>query len=170
MKLKDYYQLKKEEKEKLLFACCGSTAWVKGMLTVPKVDHLEEFIDYAEEEWYDCNTADWLEAFENHARLGESNGHIDEDSPRFAKKEQMALLSSDPKQIKELLELNTTYEDDFGYLFISYAKGKTAEILIDELKDRINNDPRDEIKIAADEQNKITKRRLKKVFSEEKMG
>jgi 2-oxo-4-hydroxy-4-carboxy-5-ureidoimidazoline decarboxylase len=38
--------------------------------------------------------------------------------------------------------------------------------MLDLLENRLKNDPKDEIQIAADEQNKITKIRLEKLVSE----
>jgi 2-oxo-4-hydroxy-4-carboxy-5-ureidoimidazoline decarboxylase len=45
------------------------------------------------------------------------------------------------------------------------ATGKSASMMIEDLLKRLDNDPRDELMIAADEQNKITQLRLQKLFS-----
>lgn len=165
MTIADFDKLSGEEKEKLLFSCCGSTEWVKSMLEIFPVNDLLDLLEYAEEKWYDCNTADWLEAFENHARLGDTNALSKEDMPQFGKSEQNSLMSSDNMVIQALINANHKYEKIFGYMFISFAPGKSAEELLTELEDRLNNDPREEIKIAASEQDKITKNRLKKFFA-----
>ncbi|HRN73046.1 MAG TPA: 2-oxo-4-hydroxy-4-carboxy-5-ureidoimidazoline decarboxylase [Ginsengibacter sp.] len=164
MTIAEFDNLPAAEKYALLFSCCGSAGWVDSMLGVFPVQDLVDLLEYAEEKWFECNHSDWLEAFENHARLGDKNALSQEDTPQFGKAEQAALLSSDESVIKQLVAANADYEDVFGYMFISFAPGKTGEQLLEEIGERLNNDPRVEIEIAAAEQDKITKHRLKKLF------
>jgi len=60
---------------------------------------------------------------------------------------------------------NAEYENKFGYIFIVCATGKTASEMLTMLQDRIKNKAEDEILIAAQEQNKITAIRLKKLLA-----
>ena len=60
--------------------------------------------------------------------------------------------------------LNEAYETRFGYIFIVCATGKSSEEMLAILRERIENEPNDELKIAAAEQAKITEIRLKKLF------
>lgn len=166
MTIAQFNKLSSSDKNQHLFSCCGSTAWVKGMLEILPVENLTDLLDHAEEIWYDCNPADWLEAFENHTRLGDKEALGNEDMASFGKSEQAKLLTSDEKVVDELIKANKEYEEIFGYMFISYAPGKSAAMLLKELKERLNNDPREEIKIAAAEQDKITKGRLTKLFAQ----
>ena len=165
MTIAQFDQLPVEEKRNLLFSCCGSEAWVQQMMEVFPVEDLIDLLEYAEEKWYDCNPADWLEAFENHARLGDKKALKEEEEFSFSVREQAKLLTSDESVVQALIDANEDYEETFGYMFISFAQGKTAEALLTELEGRLRNDPREEIKIAASEQDKITKGRLKKLFS-----
>ena len=55
-------------------------------------------------------------------------------------------------------------EEKFGFIFIVCATGKTAAEMLEILKQRIQNDPQDELLNAAKEQNKITKIRLEKML------
>lgn len=166
MTIAEFDQLPDAKKSELLFNCCGSHEWVRAMLDVFPVEDLIDLLEYAEEKWFECNTADWLEAFANHARLGDVNALAKEELPRFGNAEQRALLTSDESVLKQLEEANDEYEDSFGYMFISFAPGKSSETLLAEMKDRILNDPREEINIAAAEQDKITKHRIKRLFAE----
>ncbi len=164
MTIARFDRLPDTEKQKLLFNCCGCTSWVRSMMEAFPVQDLADLLEHAEEKWYDCNPADWLEAFENHARLGDKEALQQEDLPSFSSSEQAKLLTSDENIVQSLMDANQTYEDTFGYMFISFAPGKSAEQLLAELQERLINDPREEIRIAADEQDKITKNRLKKLF------
>lgn len=67
--------------------------------------------------------------------------------------------------IEKLAEGNTTYEEKYGYIFIVNATGKSAGEMLAMLEARMKNDPKDEILVAAGEQNKITRLRLKKLLA-----
>ena len=69
----------------------------------------------------------------------------------------------DSKLLKHWPKANRLYEDKFGYIFIVCATGKSAEEMLGLLQARLPNAPEEEIKIAADEQNKITKSDWKNV-------
>ena len=60
---------------------------------------------------------------------------------------------------------NQAYEKKFGYIFIVCATGKTAREMLSLLQERLDNDQKEEIIIAIEEQRKITKIRLKKLLS-----
>jgi 2-oxo-4-hydroxy-4-carboxy-5-ureidoimidazoline decarboxylase len=67
--------------------------------------------------------------------------------------------------LKDLAESNRLYEENFGYIFIVCATGKSAEEMLALLKVRLENDPEAELLIAAKEQNKITQLRLDNLLS-----
>lgn len=165
MTLTEFDKFSTKRKGQILFRCCGSHEWVKSMINTLPVADLNDLLEYAEEFWYDCNHADWLEAFENQARVEITSGSGQDDLPQLTMREQKSLLASDSSIMAELSEANEEYEEIFGYMFITYAPGKTAGELLKELRARVYNDPRDEILIAAGEQARITRGRLKKLFS-----
>jgi 2-oxo-4-hydroxy-4-carboxy-5-ureidoimidazoline decarboxylase len=154
-------QLKEE-----LTKCCGSAAWVNKMLPFFPADDLIELLEDAEEKWFECGEADWKEAFASHPRIGdiESLKKKFASTAQWASGEQSGVSSASLQTIEALAKGNKEYEDKFGYIFIICATGKSANEMLDNLKDRLKNDPEDEIEIAADEQNKITKLRLEKLL------
>jgi len=50
----------------------------------------------------------------------------------------------------------------FGYVFLICATGKSSEEILNALRQRLPNDPDAELRIAAEEQRKITRLRLEK--------
>jgi 2-oxo-4-hydroxy-4-carboxy-5-ureidoimidazoline decarboxylase len=58
------------------------------------------------------------------------------------------------------------YEKKFGYIFLVDATGKSSEEMLAILEQRIQNDPEREIQVAAEQQRRITRRRLEKLLSE----
>src|SRR6188474_3342165 len=71
MTIHDLNTLPGDELKNALFNCCGSTAWVNKMLRLFPMEELVELLDFAEEQWFSCSEADWLEAFSHHPKIGD---------------------------------------------------------------------------------------------------
>ena len=163
MTIADFDHLDKESKRKLLYQCCGSSAWVEKMLTVPPAEDLIDLFEDAEEKWYECSEDDWKQAFSQHPKIGDLNS-LNEKFPGFANDEQSSMQQASEQVLRQLAEANKSYENKFGYIFIVCASGKSPQEMLGLLTARLNNSPEEEIKIAMDEQNKITRLRLEKLF------
>lgn len=165
MTIADYDHLEATEKRSLLFQCCGSRKWVDKMLDLPPAEDLIDLFEDAEEMWYDCNEEDWKEAFTHHPMIGDLDSLQKKFSDdRFARSEQTAVVNAADQVLQALVEGNKAYNEKFGYIFIVYANGKSVEEILDLLNERLENTPEEEIKIAMDEQNNITKLRLEKLL------
>ena len=167
MTITEFDQLAKEKQKALLEQCCGSSVWTNKMLDSLPVGNLSELLDLAEEKWYECNRNDWLEAFEHHPMIGDINSLKKKyaGTLTLATHEQSGVNSATEELLKELAETNKGYKNKFGYIFIVCASGKSAEQMLQLITQRITNDSDTEIKIAMEEQNKITKLRLEKLFT-----
>lgn len=167
MTIAEFDQMPVTEKKRLLSGCCGSDVWVKKMLAVFPVQNLVDLLEFAEEEWYECNPADWLESFQNHIKIGDKKTlQVNfENGDEWAFYEQSGVFNCSAELLDELEKANELYEENFGYPFIISATGKTGQEMLDNILERIDNDPHDELIIAAAEQNKITQIRLKKLFA-----
>ena len=150
-----------------LFKCCGSMAWVNKMLPFFPMDDLVEMLEDAEEQWYACTEADWREAFTHHPKIGDMEMLANKfaATAQWASGEQSALDTASGEVMADMAAANEAYEKKFGYIFIISATGKSAEEILDILKQRLSNTPGDEIKIAVEEQNKITLIRLQKLIT-----
>jgi len=67
--------------------------------------------------------------------------------------------------VSELANRNREYEARFGFIFIVCATGKSPGELLAILNRRIHNDPQTELRVAAEEQRKITLLRLQKLLT-----
>lgn len=167
MTLHELNILPKEQLKEELFKCCGSVNWVNKMLPFFPADDMVELLEDAEEQWYQCSKEDWLEAFTHHSKIGD----IDSLQKKFASTaqwasgEQSGASGASREVLESLARGNKLYEDKFGYIFIVCATGKSAEEMLELLELRLPNSPEEEIKIAMDEQNKITKLRIEKLLS-----
>jgi 2-oxo-4-hydroxy-4-carboxy-5-ureidoimidazoline decarboxylase len=165
MTIAEFDHLDRESKKKLLYQCCGSTAWVEKMLSVPPAEDLVDLLEDAEECWYVCSEADWKEAFANHPKIGDMESLKKKfAADQFVEGEQSGVSNASEQTLQALAEGNKTYEEKFGYIFIVSAAGKSAVEILGMLTARLQNKPEIEITIAMDEQNKITRLRLEKLF------
>jgi 2-oxo-4-hydroxy-4-carboxy-5-ureidoimidazoline decarboxylase len=166
MTIAEFDHLNIEKKRKILEQCCGSSAWVEKMLTIPPAEDLIDLFEDAEEKWYECKEADWREAFSHHPKIGDLNSIKEKfaSTAVFAAGEQSSVKDASEKVLQSLAEANAAYEKKFGYIFIVSAAGKSAEEMLGILTVRLNNNPEEEIKIAMEAQNKITRLRLEKLF------
>lgn len=113
----------------------------------------------ADRSWSSLGSADWLEAFAEHPRIGER------PTSAWSAQEQ-AGVSSAAAQVREALARgNDAYEQRFGYTFLVCATGKSAEAMLEILNRRLRNAPDDELRVAAEELRRITERRLQKLVT-----
>jgi len=166
MTLHEFNILPKQQLIEELTKCCGSSAWVKRMLPFIPADDMIELLEDAEEEWNKCSEEDWKEAFSHHPKIGdvESVAKKFTSTAQWATGEQSAVNLASKETIEALAEGNRLYEEKFGYIFIVCATGKSAEEMLMLLRSRLKNSPEEEILVAADEQNKITRLRIEKLL------
>jgi 2-oxo-4-hydroxy-4-carboxy-5-ureidoimidazoline decarboxylase len=168
MTIAEFDHLADDEKRSLLRQCCGSSAWIKKMLSVLPAEDLIDLFEDAEEKWYECNEADWKEAFSHHPKIGDIDSLKEKfaSTANWAVEEQSSINKASEQVLQSLAEGNKSYEEKFGYIFIVCATGRSPEEMLGMLTARLHNSPEDEIKIAMEEQNKITKLRLEKLFTD----
>jgi len=165
MTIAEFDHLDNKEKKALLLQCCGSSAWVEKMVRMPAVEDLVDLFEDAEEAWYQCKSDDWKEAFSHHPKIGDMEMLRKKYSAdKFVGNEQSGVKNASDEVLKKLAEGNAAYEKKFGYIFIVCATGKSADEMLSLLQERLGNNPDEEIQNAMEEQNKITKIRLEKLF------
>lgn len=166
MTLHEFNILPKDQLIAELTKCCGSSAWVHKMLPFIPADDMVELLEDAEEQWWKCSEEDWKEAFAHHPKIGDTESLAKRfaSTAQWASGEQSGVNAANKETIGALAEGNRLYEEKFGYIFIVCATGKSAEEMLGLLHARLPNEPEEEIKIAADEQNKITKLRIEKML------
>lgn len=167
MTIDEFYSFSEEVRRQELFKCCGSTRWVEKMLRQPVVENLSELHSQAEQVWSECDQSDWKEAFSHHPKIGdiESLTKRFATTAQWASGEQASVEYASPEIIEALAAGNQDYEEKFGFIFIVCATGLRAEEMLEMLEYRMYNDPEDEMRIAANEQLKITQLRLQKLFT-----
>jgi 2-oxo-4-hydroxy-4-carboxy-5-ureidoimidazoline decarboxylase len=142
--------------------CCGSTRWIAGMAERRPFHSREGLLRAAHDVWFSLTPADWLEAFTHHPKIGdrESLRRRFAASGDLSEKEQAGVNGASATVLDALAHANERYLAKFGYIFIVCATGRSASEMLAILHERLNNDPAVEMRIAADEQAKITELRL----------
>jgi 2-oxo-4-hydroxy-4-carboxy-5-ureidoimidazoline decarboxylase len=147
--------------------CCAAMRWVERMVIDRPFESLSELLEISDRVWEECDVDDYLEAFQGHPRIGdvESLAKKYAGTKDWASGEQKGVNGADPAVLERLAKGNADYEERFGHLFIVCATGKSAPEMLALLEARLGNDPEHEIGVAASEQNKITRIRLKKLLA-----
>ena len=159
-------RLPEPEAALLLESCCGSRAWVLGMLARRPLATLDALLAAAEDVWWSLGREDWLEAFAHHPRIGESSAAASPGARAkgWSADEQRGVTAS-PEEIRQAIAIgNEEYERRFGYIYLVSAAGRSAGELLTLLHQRLTNDPETELRVAAAEQAKITALRLRKLL------
>jgi OHCU decarboxylase len=153
------------EAAELLRACCGASRWVEGMVARRPFATEDNLLLAADELWWSLGKADWLEAFAHHPRIGESRAAAGQnDRARdWSGREQAGMAEAARAVRDQLAAANAAYDERFGYICIICATGKSATELLEITQSRLSNSPGVELRIAAEEQRKITRLRLEKL-------
>ena len=138
--------------------CCGSSRWATAMAKARPFAQFDAMVQKGDEIWESLGKTDWIEAFAAHPRVGDLRR-----ASGWSAAEQSGMQSADDETKGRLASLNQLYERRFGYIFIVCATGKSSAEMLALLEGRISNGPNAELRIAADEQRKITALRLAKL-------
>ena len=150
-----------------LSTCCGSSRWVEEMLSRAPFGTRGALFQTADSVWSSLGREDILEAFAQHPEIGGDIARLRErfavDSVKLSEREQVTVQAASEATLLALRDGNRAYKERFGYIFIVCATGKSADEMLVLLRERLNNDPRKELEVAAREQAKITRLRLEKL-------
>lgn len=173
MRLEDLNALDDEAAARAFLRCCGSSRWTRQMVAARPFAGAEAMAGTADAIWSALDPADWLEAFAAHPKIGETSGSSAPGGSGgagrsgWAQQEQASVAGAADQTRRRLADANRDYEARFGYIFIVCATGKTADEMLDLFERRLRHDAGEELRIAAEEQRKITQLRLRKLLEQE---
>ena len=165
MTLADLDDLPADRAAPILQSCCGSSAWVREMVSRRPFAQIDALLDTADSVWWSLTREDWLEAFAHHPRLGEARAQSETTSLSrdWSADEQSRIADSTRDVRASLANANRAYEARFGFICIICATGKSADELLAITRDRLANTPTAELRMAAEEQRQITRLRLERL-------
>jgi OHCU decarboxylase len=166
MRLDELNRLSPEQARAELLKCCGSTAWAKRAADARPYANQHELLAAADDIWWNLAEEDWLEAFRAHPKIGEKKAAAAQsaEAKRWSAQEQSESECAAADTKAALVAGNREYEQRFGFIFIICATGRSAKEILSALNGRLKNDSATELRVAAEEQRKITQLRLQKLL------
>ncbi|RME02481.1 MAG: 2-oxo-4-hydroxy-4-carboxy-5-ureidoimidazoline decarboxylase [Planctomycetota bacterium] len=160
--------LSKQKCEENLKQCCASSRWVEEMVKRRPYDSPAELYRLAKAIWWSLSPSDWKEAFAAHPEIGDLEALRKKltTTATWSAQEQKGVAGADFNILEALRRKNQEYRKRFGYIFIVCATGKEAKEILEILTQRLKNSPKEELSIAAKEQEKIMLLRLQKWLEE----
>ncbi|MFZ0820976.1 MAG: allantoicase [Candidatus Acidiferrales bacterium] len=150
-----------------LLNCCGSSAWADAISKGAPFASSHHIIERAEAAFASLKKEDWLEAFRHHPRLGEkeSSAETSNQAKSISEQEQSGIAGAQAGVMAELAAANRAYEERFGHIFIVCASGKSSAEVLSMLRQRMSSNQETELRVAAEEQRRITRLRLEKLLN-----
>jgi len=161
-------ELPADRAEAELLKCCGSTRWAWALTEARPFSNGDNLLEKADSVWWSLSEQDWLESFRAHPKIGEKQAAVaqSEQARTWSAQEQSGTQGAAAGTTAALAEGNREYERRFGFIFIVCATGKSSEEMLAILRERLQNDSETELRVAAEEQRKITRLRLEKLLSQ----
>jgi allantoicase len=162
-----FNRFSKLEARKVLLDCCGSQQWAGQMLRQMPFTDLANMLQAADTAFAALAPEDWLEAFRHHPAIGAKRAKKDQSAParRWSKGEQSVAQKAAPNVLAALAAANQAYQSKFRHVFLICATGKSSEDILSNLQQRLSNPPEAELRVASEEQRKITRLRLEKLLA-----
>lgn len=166
MTLSELNALSADRAREELLRCCGCALWADAVVSARPFRTKADLLAVSDAAWAATGEAEWREAFAHHPRIGGKDALRAKfaATSAWAQGEQAGAAAASEAVLDALAAGNAEYEKKFGHIFIVCATGKSAAEMLDLLKSRLPNDAVSEMRLAAGEQNKITKIRLEKLI------
>ena len=165
MTIEDLNHLKEADAHDFFMNCCTAEKWVELMVSSRPYSNFEQLNTVSDQHFSKLDEFDWLQAFDGHPKIGDVNSLKEKykSTKKLASGEQSGMSEADEKVIEEMMSFNQRYLEQNGFIFIVCASGKSASEMLEIIQSRIDNSRETELKIASEEQIKITKIRLEKL-------
>jgi allantoicase len=149
-----------------LYDCCGSKKWVERVLAQRPFADASALLDAAEEAFVGLTRKDWTTIFRGHPAIGakKAAGKQTATARKWSAGEQSSAQKAAPETLAVMAAANEAYEATFGHVFLICATGKSSGQVLKSLQERLGHDADTEMRIAGEEQRKITRLRLEKLL------
>ena len=158
--------LARKQAASALYDCCGSNKWVEQVLKQRPFADASALLDSAEEAFASLGRKDWLTIFRSHPAIGakKAAGKQTAKAREWSAGEQSVAQKASGQVLAVMAAANEAYEATFGHVFLICAMGKSSEQILKSLQERLGHDAETEMRIAGEEQRKITRLRLEKLL------
>ena len=141
---------------------CAAKSWISMMVEHRPYSSQQQLIQHAEQHWQKMQKSDYLEAFAAHPMIGDFKALYDTDEAflQHSAHEQQQAATANGATLQALKTLNQAYLKKHGFIFIVFAKGMSADTLLQQMQSRLKNPTETEMAIAAQHQIDITLSRI----------
>lgn len=148
---KNFDALDEVEARAALRRCCASDRWVEGMMARRPFGDFRALSRAAGELWSSLDRSDRLQAFAAHPSIGEKYR---------GNREQAGVVGASEETLARLARANEEYRTKFGFPFLIFATGKTADDMLAMLEKRLGRSAEEEWVEACAQHHTITLFRL----------
>jgi 2-oxo-4-hydroxy-4-carboxy-5-ureidoimidazoline decarboxylase len=150
----------------VLRECCSSARWAGLVAAGRPYPDLAAVLAASDAAVGLLGEADLREALAGHPRLGDRRVLAPAGERGWSGREQAGVRSADEVSRAALEAGNAEYERRFGHIYLACATGRSAGDLLGFLRERLGNEPGQELRIVAAELAKINQIRLRKVLGD----
>jgi len=147
-----------------LIECCNCAPWAEKVLEERPFESLDSLRIRAREIWFALETENWISTFNEKPRIGDlkklREKFADSNDRGWDQQEQSGVDGVPDETLQAIITGNEEYETKFGFRFIIFATGKSAQEMLTAIQTRLNNTREVELQAAAEENHKITGLRL----------
>lgn len=160
MDIATFNELTPEEATELLRPCADVPTWLAELVTGRPYDDVASLVTFADAAACAWGATEIDSALAHHPRIGEraSGGSAE---AAMSQAEQSGISGRE----QALAEGNRTYEEIFGRIFLIRAAGRSIDDVLDQLTQRLDNDPETETAVVAGELREIAVLRLEGMFT-----
>jgi 2-oxo-4-hydroxy-4-carboxy-5-ureidoimidazoline decarboxylase len=151
------------EAERLLAACCASPRWASAIAAGRPYSSPEELYAAADDALAGLDEDDVARALAGHPRIGE---RAQGEGGAWSRREQAGVTGAQASTLQALTEGNRSYEAKFGQVYLVCASGRSAEELLEVLRQRLDNDPATERAVVRRELALINRVRLSRLVED----
>jgi 2-oxo-4-hydroxy-4-carboxy-5-ureidoimidazoline decarboxylase len=156
-----------EQAQEALVACCASRVWARQLVAARPYADEAALLAAADAALAELSDADLDEALGGHPRIGE---RVDHNGGEWSRQEQSGMDSASERTAQEMADGNRAYETRFGHVYLVSAAGRSAQEMLDFLRERLDNDAGTERGIVRTELSKINRNRLTKLLRTQDVG
>lgn len=121
-------------------------------------NNIDDLMTKCSSSWYQLDREAQIAVFMKHPKIGDIETM---KKTRYSNREQRGIYAASDEMLSRFIELNHLYQQKFGYIYMVFAAGKSAQQMFDILQQRLGNSADDEFSIASTEKNHINLARLR---------
>lgn len=150
-----------DQAQQALLACCSSPQWARQLVAGRPYADQAAVLAAADDALAALSEADLDDALAGHPRIGE---RVDHTGGEWSRQEQSGMDSASQTTAERMAAGNRDYEARFGHVYLVSAAGRSAQEMLDFLRERLGNDPATERAIVRAELATINRNRLSRLL------